>query len=353
LVAFLSTIALAGCGAGPTDLGDQGAPARADVVQKLARTDLVSDQSGAATRDPNMVDAWGLAFNSAGPLWTSNHNTGLLGVYSSTGMNLGLVVTVPSAAGGTHHSTPTGQIFNATASFRGDFFIISTEEGTIAGWQPSSGTVASLRVNRAAQGAMYKGLARAVKNNVARLYAADFRNGKIDMFDANYAPVTVAGAFSDPQIPAGFAPFNVHAEGAQLFVAYAKQSPDRTLDVKGAGNGFVDVFDFDGTLQTRLVAGGVLNSPWGIAIAPPDFGALANQVLVANFGDGTIHAFNATTGAAGTSVVDITGAPLHIDGLWAIVFGNDTPQASHDSLFFTAGPASGAHGVLGRLDLHQ
>jgi len=317
-------------------------------AQKLKQTNLTADVSGGAHVDAKLLNPWGLAFNPSGPAWVADNHAGVATVYDSTGTALPLTVTVAPASGA-GMGAPTGQIFNGTAgNFMGDKFIFSTEDGTIAGWQ--SGTATTLRADKSAGGAIYKGLVALTKGAATRLYAADFHNGKVDVFDSSYASVALTNGFVDAQIPAGFAPFNVNAIDGQLYVAYAKQDGSAEDDVKGAGNGYVDIFDFDGKLVSRFASAGVLNSPWQVVKAPADFGALSGLILVGNFGDGAINAFD-STGTVKAKVTDASGAPLLIDGLWALVFGPDTAGQAHNQLFFTAGPAGESHGLYGRLEL--
>jgi uncharacterized protein (TIGR03118 family) len=323
-----------------------------DPPQRLKETRLVSDQSnvGAAVTDPNLVNAWGLAFNPTnGFIWVSDAETGLATVYQPDGTIVPLVVTIPTPNGVSPPSSPTGQVFNSSSGFMGDKFIFSTENGTIAGWQANS--TAALRVPNSTTGAIYKGLAIATQNGTTRLYATDFHNGKVDTFDSNYAPVALSNGFVNSAIPAGFAPFGIQAVGTTIYVTYAKQDADAEDDLRGVGNGFVAVYDFDGKLQNTLISNGLLNSPWGIAVAPADFGNLSNQLLIGNFGDGRINAYDRTSGAFLSTVQDESGAPLFIDGLWALEFGTDVAGESHNQLFFTAGPGAETHGLLGRLDI--
>jgi uncharacterized protein (TIGR03118 family) len=332
-----------------------------DPPQRLKETLLVSDQpdAGATTTDPNLVNAWGLAFNPAGPIWVADNGTGLATVYTAEGQIVPLVVTIPTppvvvattpgAPTAPSHSAPTGAVFNSTNGFQGDKFIFSTEDGTIAGWQANN--TATLRADKSASGTRYKGLAIAAQNNIPRIYATDFHNGKVDVYDGNYGLLTLTNGFTNPAIPAGFAPFGIRAIGEAIFVTYAKQDTDAQDDVAGAGNGFVAVFDFDGKLQTTLISNGLLNSPWGIAVAPSDFGNLSNELLIGNFGDGRINGYDLKSGSLVSTVQDTNGAPLVIDGLWSLLFGNDTAGAAHNQLFFTAGPNMESHGLLGRLDL--
>jgi uncharacterized protein (TIGR03118 family) len=357
--------------AAPTDGGADASDASADVAADGARpphltqTLLVVDQApdGGADADagdagadahpmpnvdPGLVNPWGLAINPSGPIWVANNGTGLSTVYDSSGGILPVVVTIPTSSGGTPPSAPTGLVFNPTIGFMNDRFVFSSEDGTIAGWQ--TGAAAVTRVDNASTMAVYKGLALAIRNNVARLYATDFHNRRVDAFDMSYNKLTTTGNFADPGIPAGFAPFGIMANGSAVYVTFAKQDAMMHDDVAGVGNGYVDVFDFDGVLMKRLVSQGALSSPWGLALAPADFAQLSNTLLVGNFGDGKINAYNPTTGALVGAALDTNGAPMAIPGLWALVFGNDTPGAAHNQLFFTAGPVMETHGQLGRID---
>ena len=328
------------------------------VAQRMTQTNLVADLPGvAANLDPNLRNAWGLAFNPAGPPWVSDNHTGVTTVYDATGA-LKLTVTIPPPEGGAPPSAPTGQAFNGDASaFGGDKFIFVTEDGTISGWQPADHLAAVLRVDSSPAGAIYKGMTLAQAHGQWRLFAADFHNGKVDVFDATYAPVTTRGCFHDPFLPRGYAPFNVQAEGDVLIVTYAKQDADAVDDDKGPGHGFVDLYDGDGRFLQRLLSRGALDSPWGIAIAPPRFGHIGRRLLVGNFGDGRINVYELETfgryvlaeheGVLG----DVNGAPLAIDGLWAIRFAPDAGAFTSRQLYFTAGPAGEEHGLFGRLEL--
>jgi uncharacterized protein (TIGR03118 family) len=325
--------------------------AGAGAAVKLAETDLTSDGTNAANQDANLVNAWGLAFNPMGFVWISDNHTGKATVYDATGKSLGLVVTVPAPTGGTPPSAPTGQVFNGvTADFKGDSFIFSTEDGTVSGW--SAGTSATLRVDHSAAGTVYKGLAILANGGASYLYATDFHGGKVEVFDGNYAAVTLAAsAFSDPSVPAGFAPFGIQTVGNQLVVTYAKQDAAQHDDVAGPGNGYVALFGFDGTLLKHLVSQGALNSPWGVALAPASFGAASAMLLVGNFGDGKINAFDPMSGQLVAAFTDATGTPIAIDGLWALQFGTGATGEAGNQLFFTAGPGGESHGLFGRLDL--
>ncbi|HEX3696161.1 MAG TPA: TIGR03118 family protein [Polyangia bacterium] len=313
--------------------------------------DGASDGPAGITIDPNLVNPWGLAFNPSGPLWVADNHSGLSTVYSATGEILPVVVTVPVPAdGGMPPSAPTGLVFNGSATtFMGDKFIFSSEDGTISGWQ--TGTAAALRADNSPADAIYKGLALATSGGASHLFATDFHNGKIDVFDESYAKVVPAGGFTDATIPAGFAPFGVQAIADAIWVTYAQQDDMKEDDMPGPGNGYVDVFDFDGHFVRRAISQGALNSPWALVVAPADFGAFSGALLVGNFGDGHINAYNQATGALLGGALDTAGAPLKIDGLWALVFGNDSTGAPHTRLYFTAGPKMESHGLLGYLDV--
>jgi len=329
------------------------------IAQVLTETDLVADEpTKAAQVDPQLVNAWGISFSTTGKPWVSDNGTGLTTVYDATGALL-LTVTIPPPRGQEGPSKPTGQVANAdAATFMGDRFIFVTEDGTVSGWQPANGSTAILHVDNSSAEAIYKGVALAQARSGPRLYAADFHNAKVAVFDANYAPVRLPGRFFDPFLPAGYAPFNVFANGDMLLVAYAKQAlPEKEDDEAGKGHGFIDAFDTEGHFTRRLVSRGALNSPWGMAFAPADFGHVSGRLLVGNFGDGKIHTYELEgrgrflhaefEGAIGATVTEA----LTIPGLWALVFAPDAGGLDSRQLFFSAGPDDEGHGLFGRLDL--
>lgn len=342
-----------------TDSSEQDLSRNAGV--KLVQTDLVSDRPGAVTQDKNLVNPWGIAFNAQGGAWVSNNHSATSTVYDATGKLL-LTVTVPTAPGSTEGGAPTGQVFNTTAGFKGDKFIFADEHGTISGWQPGpAGTV--LRSDQTSANAGYKGLALVG----ATILAADFHNGKIDTFDANYTKIPTTG-FVDPTLPHGYAPFNVQTLDGKVYVTYAQQDDKAEDDVQGAGKGFVNVFALDGTRIGRVASRGTLNAPWGLALAPATFGKLAGKLLVGNFGSGTIQAFDVTfstsTSGGGYGSAPVTTTSLHtkhvgavlstagygkqlsIPALWAITFSPATGE-----LFFTAAPDHESHGLFGKLTI--
>jgi uncharacterized protein (TIGR03118 family) len=311
-------------------------------------TNLVSDVTGLAVRaDTRLVNPWGMAFSASGPFWINDAGTGLSTVYDSTGTPSATVVTVPSAPGSTEPSNPTGIVFNNTTGFavapgRPAAFIFATENGTISGWNPAVDRAnAILKADRSAT-AIYKGLALAGD----RLYAANFHEGQIDIFDSSF---NFVGAITDPAVPAGYAPFNIQSLGGTLFVTFARQDADKEDDVPGRGAGFVDILNPATGVFTRLISGGALNAPWGLALAPADFGRFGSTLLVGNFGDGTINAFDPRTGQALGSLRDASGQPIAVEGLWALQFGNGGAGGATNTLFFTAGIADESHGLFGAI----
>jgi uncharacterized protein (TIGR03118 family) len=326
------------------------------------QTNLVSDLPGMAQiTDPNLVNPWGIVPNPNGPLWIADNGSGLSTLYSNTGQPASLVVTIPPPVGGMPPAAPTGIVFNNTAAFSVSngttsgpaAFIFSTEDGTISGWNPRVNlTNAILEVDNSGngEGAVYKGLAidRTASGNF--LLATNFRSGKIDVFDQNFQPAQLAGSFSDPNIPAGFAPFNIAVINGSVYVTYAMQNDEKHDDVAGPGNGFIDVFDTNGNFMSRFASAGPLNSPWGMALAPAGFGPFSNDLLVGNFGDGHINAFNPSTGAFLGQLSDTAGNPIVIDRLWGLTFGGGGPMnGPTNTLFFTAGIQDEQHGLFGSI----
>jgi uncharacterized protein (TIGR03118 family) len=246
---------------------------------------------------------------------------------------------------------PTGQVFSGTTNFNGDLFIIATENGTIDGWRGSLGTTAEV-LSPNLTGAVYKGLATDMVGGNQYLYATDFHNGQITVLPGTGAPA-LPGHFTDPNLPAGYAPFNIENINGQLYVTYALQDAAKHDDVSGPGNGFVDVFNLDGTLVKRLVSNGALNSPWGMAVAPTGFGGFAGDLLIGNFGDGTINVYDPVTGTWLATLDGSNGKPLINLGLWDLTFGNGGIGGNKNDLYFTAGiPGDGKvedHGLFGSI----
>ncbi|PYP56602.1 MAG: TIGR03118 family protein [Gemmatimonadetes bacterium] len=321
-----------------------------------AQHNLVSDGAVSADHmDAALVNAWGLVASTTSPWWVADNGTDSSTLYNgNTGATLALRVGVASA--------PTGVVFNGGASFvvtngaaSGPArFIFATESGAILGWNPAVvGSRAVVAVDNSGAGAVYKGLAIAATAAGDRLYATNFHAGTVDVFDAAFHPVP--GGFSDAALPAGYAPFGIRNLGGTIYVTYALQDADQHDDVAGVGHGFVDAFDTQGNLLRRVASRGRLNSPWGLAVAPSDFGEFSGNLLVGNFGDGHINAFDLGR-FEGTGELRqrgqlhaADGQPLTIDGLWALAFGNGAAAGPTNALFFTAGPLGEQHGLFGKV----
>lgn len=331
----------------------------------FSMSSLVSDGAVAsATTDTNLVNPWGIVFAPGAPAWIANNATETSTLYDGTGTKIALTVDLPAGLNGS--ADATGIVNNTSGT---DFaitqaalsaparFIFAGEHGTIFGWAPTvDATHAVIAYDDGAGGAAYTGLAIANDGAANHLYAADFENGKVDVFDATFAKVTVAGGFTDGTLPTEYSPFGIQAVSiggaTRIVVAYAKKDPVSSDEVPGAGLGLVNVFDTAGTLVTHLVvAGGKLNAPWGITMAPASFGTLANALLIGNFGDGTINGYDPTTGAFVGTLLDGAGDPIATPGLWGIAFGNGARNQPTGTLFFAAGIAGEVDGLYGRIDL--
>jgi uncharacterized protein (TIGR03118 family) len=351
LASLVCMLALIGCaGAPPSHVGS-------GVYQQR---NLVSDTpaGGGEHIDPNLVNAWGLAFNQFGVAWVADNGTGVSTLYDGDGNPQPLVVTIPPTIAG-ETGDPTGIVFYGGPGFivsKGKAsgpsrFMFASEDGGIAGWAPNVDRTNAIRVVNNPD-AIYKGLAISAGGRGPMLYATDFHNNRVDVFDGAFNPVTLPGKpFHDPHLPPGFAPFGIQAINGDLYVSYAKQDADRKDDVAGAGFGFVNVFAPDGTLVRRLISRGALNAPWGMALAPDSFGRFGSRLLVGNFGDGAINAYDLDSGRFVGSLKGVDRKPIRIDGLWAIMFGNGLSNQPIDTLFFTAGPDDEQHGLYGRLDV--
>jgi uncharacterized protein (TIGR03118 family) len=335
-------------------------------------TNLVADTAGTAalTTDAHLVNPWGIAFGPTTAIWVANNRAATATQYDGNGKAqpaTPLVVNFAPSTGGAAFN-PTGIVFNASSDFvvsaaasGASHFIFAGEGGMIAGWSPAVDRTHAITAFTAADGAVYKGLAIANNGNGNFLYATDFHGNKVDVFDTHFAKQTTSAtafAFVDPTLPAGYAPFGIQAlntgsgGATQIYVTYAQQNGTDNLDqINGAGLGLVDIFDTNGVFISRLAAnGGPLNAPWGVALAPADFGTLSNAVLIGNFGDGRINAFAAGTGSFVGAVADSHGTPFAQVGLWGIAFGNDTGNQPHNTLFFSAGVNDQSNGEFGRID---
>jgi len=329
------------------------------AASKFATTTLVSDGTITAPHtDAHLVNAWGMAFNPTGFVWVNDNGSNFSTLYDGNGVPQSLVVAIPAGAAGEAH--PTGIVFNGTQDFKvtqnavtgAAAFIFVGEAGTVSGWSPAVNRNSSITVvDGGATGPVYKGLAIGKVGTANFIYAADFRNGAIDVFDGTFTKVISPGGFRDPNLPAGYAPFNIQAIGDRLYVAYAKRATGATDETPGAGLGVVAVFDMAGNYVKELTTGGVLNAPWGLAQAPANLGTFSNAILVGNFGDGKINAFDPNTGAWMGALSKTDGSPIVIDGLWGFAFGNGVNSQPVTTLFFAAGPANEAHGVYGRIDM--
>jgi len=329
---------------------------RSASAQHYQQTNLVSDVPGlAATTDPNLVNPWGIARGPSSPWWVADNGTGVSTLYNGLGQPIPLVVTIPPPPGGTPPSAPTGIVFNESSDFEvapdsPALFIFVTEEGTISGWNPMVDlNNAILKVNNSGS-AIYKGVTIAQREGANLLYAANFFGGTIDVFDTNFAPVNLgAGAFTDSSLPEGFGPFNVQNINGTIYVAFAKQDEAKEDEVAGPGLGFVDAFDASGNLLMRLKSGHWLNAPWGVTLAPSDFGKLSGRLLVGQFGSGQIATFDPDTGNFHGLLRGEHGQPLTIEGLWGIRFGNGGAAGPTNTLFFAAGIDDEAHGLFGTI----
>jgi len=317
----------------------------------FSQTNLVTDDPAAnpaQTTDPNLKNAWGISSSGTSPFWVSDNGSGVSTLYrvdpaTNATTKVGLTVSIPG------DGSVTGQVFNSNSTaFNGDSFVFVSEDGTVSGWRGALGTAAeTLQPSSAAN--VYKGSAEATMGGDSYVYAANFRNGTIDVIKGNGGSPNLAGNFTDPTLPAGYAPFNIKNINGELYVTYALQDGAKKDDVPGTGNGFVSVFDLQGHFISRVGSQGTLDSPWGLALAPSSFGAFAGDLLVGNFGDGTISAFDFATHNFVGQLRDGGGNLLAIDGLWGLTVGNGGGAGSSQSLYFSAGPNGETNGLFGVL----
>jgi uncharacterized protein (TIGR03118 family) len=356
-----------------------GQVAEAQTAQHYKQTNLTSNQASLAPiMDGDLVNSWGLARSSTSPWWVADNGTGLSTLYNATGEKQGLVVTIPSGDTQPPTGTPTGAVFNGDSSAfllapgKAAVFLFVTEDGTISGWNPGVSLSKAVIVVNHKSASVYKGVTIATvqtKNGPQTyLYAADFRQGRVDVFDSTFKPVQLqngrddwngfnpergesgdADSFEDPRLPRGYAPFNVQNIGGNIYVSFAKQDSAKHDELHGAGMGFVDVFSPRGRLLGRLQSGPWFNAPWGLTLASSDFGAYSHDILVGQFGSGMILAFDPVTGKFKGMLTGTDNNPIHIDGLWAISFGNDASAGPATTLYFTAGPDDETNGLFGSL----
>ncbi len=339
----------------------------------VVQTNLVSDDTKftrAHVQDPNLVNPWGLAASPTGEWWIANEGTGTSTLYKTSTApltTLSLVVGVPAGSTSSPHGAPTGTVYN-TSGTRFDVsengktgssvFLYATADGTISGWSPTVDSTNAI-VAATKPGAIYLGLAIAGSHNATRLYAADFASGNIDVYDQSFQLVTPPGSFTDPELPSDYHPFNIQAINNRLYVEYAP-ADDVLAGTAAPGEGAVDVFNADGQLLKRLIRPDDthLNQPWAVAMSPANFGSFSDDLLVGNFGDGTINAFDPKNGHFVGELKNSSGQPIAITHLWGLEFGNGAAAGPKNTLYFTAGLTSHLahsdnpfHGLFGSLQI--
>ena len=338
------------------------------LAQQYQQTNLVSDLGtlGAQTVDPKLKNPWGIARGPSGnPWWVSDERSGVSTLYNAQGTPVnvlnpganGLVVTIPPSVPPPSIGTPTGVVFNGSANdFRvappgvaQTFFLFVSLDGTISGWDPAANPTTAIR--KVSTKSVLTGATIAQIEANRFLYVADLEAGKIRVYDSNFQPVEVdEDAFDDDQLPPGFAPFNIQNIGGDLYVAYAKQDQAKTFVTSGAGLGFVDVFSPQGRLLLRLQHGNWFNAPWGLTLAPSDFGTFSHRILVGQFGSGEILAFDAVTGQFQGKLNDQNNQVIAMTGLWGLAFGaGDQTSGAANTLFFNQGLNGGNDGLFGTL----
>lgn len=353
MLALMSTvICAAACNSVKTKMGSSG----------YQQTNLVSDAGGSASRtDPGLINPWGIAFIPGETFWIADNKVGASEVVNATGMlELPSRIVIPSVSSDIP-SAPTGIVFNPIAE---DFVVrgtpaqilFATEDGTVSTWAPVDGTfpeAATLAINNSVAGEVYKGLAILTPSCCREYLAiADFRDGFIVTYDISFNRLATLGTFTDPDLPRGYAPFNIQQIGELVFVTFALQDAAKHDPVIGAGNGIVDIFNQEGVFMRRFASSGPLNAPWGIVQAAAVFGPFSNDILIGNFGDGTINAFNPSTGNFLGALKDSTGNVIRNAGLWGLTFRDDG-IGDPNALYFTAGGDNEKHGVFGTISFVQ
>jgi len=324
------------------------APADAGPIGYVQHN-LVSDIPGLADHtDSNLKNPWGISFPPTGPFWVSNQVTGVATLYNGAGQPFPvanpLVVTIPPAGSG----NPTGQVFNGTTDFNLPTgaparFIFATLNGTLAAWNGASGTTAQIVATASLANSVYTGLAIGNNGSGNFLYAANDSQGRIDVYNGAFAPTTLAGSFTDPNLPMGFTPYGIREIGGTIYVTYENEAQ---------GGGVVNAFDLNGNFLHRISAnseGGPLDDPWGLALAPATFGDFAGKLLVGNEGDGRISAFDPVTGSFAGQLTNSDGTPIENPGLWGLTFGNGGIGGDPNTLYFAAGIQGEEHGLFGSL----
>jgi uncharacterized protein (TIGR03118 family) len=380
-LSVICAMAVVACGGGGGGGGSSSSvaanPGDPPAATAFADTALVTNKASVVatvtTIDQNLQNPWGIAVGPGLPFWIADNNSNLSTLYSGTGTNETNTVTgsnsvgiaIPPSAAGVE-SNPTAQVYNGSGGFliptghgqETALFIYDGEGGTIAAWAQDSGATAVTAyddgIANGTAHAVYKGLAIGTGNGVTYLYATDLHNNKVDVFDTNFSkPAAMQGKFVDPTIPAGFVPFGIEAMDGQLYVTYAMRDAAMHDEVAGAGLGYVDVFDLGGNFVNRFASAGALNAPWGIATAPTGFGSIAGDVLIGNFGDGTINIYT-PDGSLATYVGHLTvanGGTFTAPGLWSLAFGNGDSDKPLTTLFYTAGFADQTDGVFGSISM--
>lgn len=339
---------------------------KAATPEFFHQTNLVSDLPGVALiLDPDLVNPWGISMSPTSPFWVANNASGKATLYAgdvngSAFVKNPLVVEIPGGS-------PTGTVFNPTSDFvvqsgtasARALFLFASQTGIISGWNagvPPPPTSTHAQVG-GTNDAVYTGLAigqvTTTTGTANYLYAADFEHKKIDVYDKTFQVVTLDGSFADPNIPDSYAPFNIQNLAGKLYVTYAQQSHKEPDEETDHGSGFVDVFDTSGHLLQRLIQGNHLNAPWGLALAPSNFGSFSSMLIVGNFGDGHLHAYDPATGKYQGEMKDESGTPIVIDGLWGITFGNGGNGGDRNALYFASGPDDETHGLFGSLRVVQ
>jgi uncharacterized protein (TIGR03118 family) len=322
-----------------------------EALAGYAATNLVSDIPGVAKRtDTNLVNPWGIAVGSSGTIWVANNGTGTSTLYDFHGVPQSLVVNIPASATNSEGANPTGIVFNSGPGFvvsngttsGPSVFIFVGEDGSISGWSPTVDlTNAIIAVDDGEEGSVYKGAALGESSSGLRLFVTNFRTGEVNVYDDTFAEIEDEDAFVDPDIPATFSPFGIENINGLIYVTYAKRDREGEDDVPGPGHGYVSVFDADGNFIKRLISRGRLNSPWGLTLAPNNFGNMSGALLVGNFGDGLIHGYDINTGAMLGTMTKPDGNPLVLDELWAL------HTLGAKSVYFTAGIVEEEHGLFG------
>jgi uncharacterized protein (TIGR03118 family) len=311
------------------------------------QTNLVANVTGVANHtDAQLSNPWGISFLPGSPFWIANNNGGTSTLYDAQGNKQSLVVTIPTASTNPcNPGCPTGTVANNSSNFNNGQFLFDTEDGIVANWTGASSAVVA--VDNSSTGAVYKGLALLNGSSGAFLLAANFNSGKVDVFDRNFNPTSLSGTFTDPNLPAGFAPHGIHVINNQVYIAYAMQDAAKHDPTFGAGMGIVDIFDENGNFVKTFVSGGKLNAPWGVVATPATFGTFSNAIFVGNFGDGTINAFD-TTGKFLGQVADTASKPIVNPGLWDMVFGAGG-TGDPNTLYVTAGGPTQTSGLFATL----